>query len=150
MTFTLEPDYRHLPELQEWIVKLRAYLDEELIPFEREQAITAETRVDRATLRQVWRRSRELGFYGINLPPELGGHGLAHHDLCVLKEEAAARGSALFPNVLGDMGGPLRVGVALNAATPEQLERYFLPVVRGERACCFSSPNPEPGPTSGG
>ncbi|RKT87406.1 acyl-CoA dehydrogenase [Saccharopolyspora antimicrobica] len=145
MTFTLEPDYGHLPELQGWVAKLRTYLDEELIPFEREHGITAETRVDRAALRQVWRRSRELGFYGINLPPELGGHGLSNHDLCVLKEEAAARGSSLFPNVLGDMGGPLRVGVALNVATQEQLERYFLPVIRGERACCFSLTEPQAG-----
>lgn len=145
MTFTTEPQYDHVPELADLIARLRSYLDDELIPFERAHGITAESRVDRGTLQPIWKRSRELGFYGINLPPDLGGRGLSTHDLCVLKEEAAARGSALFPNVLGDMGGPQRVGVALNVATPEQLERWFLPVTRGERACCFSLTEPQAG-----
>jgi alkylation response protein AidB-like acyl-CoA dehydrogenase len=56
----------------------------------------------------------------------------------VLKEEIAASGRILGHSVLGEMGGPLRVGDILTAATPHQLEHYFLPVVRGERACCFS------------
>lgn len=145
MTYAIQPEYGHLPHLQELVERLRTYLDEELIPFERAQGITAESRVDRGTLQPIWKRSQELGFYGITLPTDLGGQGLSHHDLCVLKEEAAARGSALFPNVLGDMGGPLRVGAALAVATPEQLERYFLPVTRGERACCFSLTEPQAG-----
>ena len=145
MNFTLEPSYAHLPELQDLVGRLRTYLDDELIPFEKEHGITAESRVDRDTLQPIWRRSREIGFYGITLPTDLGGRGLSNHDLCVLKEEAAARGSSLFPNVLGDMGGPLRVGVALNVATPHQLERYFLPVTQGERACCFSLTEPQAG-----
>lgn len=145
MTHLIQPEYQYCPDLQKWVDILRSYLDDELIPFERANGITAETRVDRSVLQPIWRRSRELGLYGINLPEKLDGQGLSTHDLCVLKEEAAARGSALFPNVLGDMGGPQRVGVALGVATPEQLQRYFLPVVRGERACCFSLTEPDAG-----
>jgi alkylation response protein AidB-like acyl-CoA dehydrogenase len=36
------------------------------------------------------------------------------------------------------MGGPLRVGSIFEYATQHQLEKYLLPVLRGERACCFS------------
>src|SRR3546814_21016084 len=40
--------------------------------------------------------------------------------------------------VLGDMGGPLRIGSIFQYATAHQLEKYLLPVLRAERACCFS------------
>lgn len=138
MPFTLEPSYDDNPRLQDLVVRLRAYLADELIPYEREHGITAETKLDRTTLEHVWKRSAELGFYGISLPPELGGQGLSFYELCALKEELTASGAALSHSVLGDMGGPLRVGAIVKYATEEQLERYLMPVVRGERACCFS------------
>ncbi|MFD3662509.1 acyl-CoA dehydrogenase family protein [Streptomyces sp. NPDC058659] len=138
MPFTLEPSYDDNPRLQDLVVRLRAYLRDELIPYEREHGITAETKLDRTTLEHVWKRSAELGFYGISLPPELGGQGLSFYELCALKEELTASGAALSHSVLGDMGGPLRVGAIVKYATEEQRERYLMPVVRGERACCFS------------
>ncbi|MFE4798659.1 acyl-CoA dehydrogenase family protein [Streptomyces sp. NPDC056708] len=138
MTFTLEPSYDDNPRLQELVERLRTYLRDELIPFEQERGITPETKVDRPVLEQVWMRSRELGFYGINLPPEYGGQGLSLFELCALKEELTASGAALSHSVLGDMGGPLRAGAILHHATEHQLQRYLLPVIRAERACCFS------------
>jgi acyl-CoA dehydrogenase len=138
MPFTLEPSYDDNPRLQDLVVRLRAYLRDELVPYEREHGITAETKLDRTTLEHVWKRSAELGFYGISLPPELGGQGLSFYELCALKEELTASGAALSHSVLGDMGGPLRVGAIVKYATEEQRERYLMPVVRGERACCFS------------
>ncbi|MFD5037445.1 acyl-CoA dehydrogenase family protein [Streptomyces sp. NPDC058377] len=138
MPFTLEPSYNDNPRLQDLVVRLRAYLADELIPYEREHGITAETRLDRTTLEHIWKRSAELGFYGISLPPELGGQGLSFYELCALKEELTASGAALSHSVLGDMGGPLRVGAIVKYATEGQRERYLMPVVRGERACCFS------------
>ncbi|MFE9371073.1 acyl-CoA dehydrogenase family protein [Streptomyces sp. NPDC006711] len=138
MTFTLEPSYDDNPRLQELIVRLRGYLRDELVPFERERGITAESTLDRPTLQNVWKRSRELGFYGVSLPVELGGQGLSFFELCALKEELTASGATLSHSVLGDMGGPLRVGAIVKYATEEQRERYLMPVIRGERACCFS------------
>ena len=138
MLFSLRPDYSHDPFLDDLVQQLRAYLDGELAEYERAHAVTPESPISRALLEPVWRRSRELGFYGIHLPPELGGRGLTYTQLAALKEEVAAAGRVLGHSVLGEMGGPLRVGDILAGATPHQLERWFLPVVRGERACCFS------------
>ncbi|MER7046494.1 acyl-CoA dehydrogenase family protein [Streptomyces jumonjinensis] len=138
MPYTLEPAYDDNPRLQELVDRLRTYLTDELIPFERAHGITAESELDRPTLEHVWKRSAELGFYGISLPPELGGQGLSLTELCALKEELTASGAALSHSVLGDMGGPLRVGAIVQYATEHQLDRYLMPVIRGERACCFS------------
>ncbi|MFE6757938.1 acyl-CoA dehydrogenase family protein [Streptomyces sp. NPDC057684] len=138
MPYTLEPSYDDNPHLKELVERLRTYLTDELIPYERERGITAESKLDRATLEHVWKRSAELGFYGISLPPELGGQGLNFTELCALKEELTASGAALSHSVLGDMGGPLRVGAIVKYATEQQMRRYLMPVIRGERACCFS------------
>ena len=144
MAYSLEPRYDD-PTMHELVMRLRTYLQEELIPFEREHGITRGSRLDRATLQKVWRRSRELGFYGINLPIEHGGQGLTLEQLCMLKEEVSASGAVLAHSVLGDMGGPLRAGAILKYADPYQLERYLLPVIEGERACCFSLTEPDAG-----
>ncbi|GAA2101762.1 acyl-CoA dehydrogenase family protein [Streptomyces albiaxialis] len=138
MPYTLEPSYDDNPRLQDLVERLRAYLTGELLPYEQAHGITAESALDRPTLEHVWKRSAELGFYGISLPPELGGQGLSFTELCALKEELTASGAALSHSVLGDMGGPLRVGALMKYATEHQLDRYLMPVVRGELACCFS------------
>ncbi|MFD4948710.1 acyl-CoA dehydrogenase family protein [Streptomyces sp. NPDC058409] len=137
MTFSLRPTYQDA-RLAGFVDKLRTYLDGELADYERERGITPATRLTRADLEPIWQRSRELGFYGIHLPEEHGGQNLTYTELAALKEEIGASGRVLGHSVLGDMGGPLRAGDILRHATDHQLNTYFLPVVRGERACCFS------------
>ncbi|MEU3660221.1 acyl-CoA dehydrogenase family protein [Streptomyces sp. NPDC032940] len=137
MTFSFSPVPED-PRLAGLVTRLRAYLDDELAPYERDNGITHASRLTRSDLEPVWKRCRELGFYGIHLPEEYGGQALTYTELAVLKEEVAASGRVLGHSVLGDMGGPLRAGDILRHATPHQLDTYLLPLVRGERACCFS------------
>ncbi|OIJ28122.1 acyl-CoA dehydrogenase family protein [Nocardioides luteus] len=138
MTFSLTPSYPDNPRLDELVTRLRDYLDGELADYERGLGLGPETPLDRSMLEPVWQRSRELGFYGIHLPESLGGQGLSFTELAALKEEIGASGRQLATSVLGDMGGPLRVGAIFEHATEHQIEKYLMPVVRGERACCFS------------
>ncbi|MFE6509733.1 acyl-CoA dehydrogenase family protein [Nocardioides sp. NPDC057767] len=138
MTFSLIPSYPDNPRLDELVTRLRDYLDGELADYERGLGLGPETPLERSMLEPVWRRSRELGFYGIHLPESLGGQGLSFTELAALKEEIGASGRQLATSVLGDMGGPLRVGAIFEHATEHQVEKYLMPVVRGERACCFS------------
>ncbi|TCP39059.1 alkylation response protein AidB-like acyl-CoA dehydrogenase [Tamaricihabitans halophyticus] len=145
MTFDLQPGYDDQPDLQPIVLALRDYLSGELADYERAHDLGPESPFDRSVLQPVWKRSRELGFYGIHLPPEYGGRGLTNTELAVLKEEVGASGRALFHCVLGDMGGPLRAGAIFEHATPAQIERYLRPVVEGERACCFSLTEPDAG-----
>ncbi|WP_245153751.1 acyl-CoA dehydrogenase family protein [Allopusillimonas ginsengisoli] len=133
------------PDLDTLRVRLRAYLDEELIPFEQENGFGYEDRFSKEVVRKVWKRSRELGFYGLQVPCELGGQGMGVQDLCVLKDDVAASGAILFPHVLGDWGGPARIGNLVKYASPEQIERFILPVVRGELGTCFAMTEPQSG-----
>ncbi|AMM32918.1 acyl-CoA dehydrogenase [Sinomonas atrocyanea] len=138
MSFSLEPAYDDNPRLADLVARLRTYLSGELAQYEQDLGLGPETPLDRSMLEPVWRRSRELGFYGVHLPEKLGGQSLSFTELAALKEEVGASGRILSTSVLGDMGGPLRVGSIFEYATESQIHRYLLPVVRAERACCFS------------
>jgi acyl-CoA dehydrogenase len=138
VAFSLYPDHRDNPRLAAVVDRLRDYLYGELAGYEERLGLTHESPLERSMLEPVWRRSRELGFYGIHLPAELGGQGLSYSELAALKEEVSASRRVLATSVLGDMGGPLRVGSIFQYATARQREEYLLPVVKAERACCFS------------
>ena len=143
MSFPANPELS--AELSALREKLRAYIEDELIPFEKREGLGYEDKFSKEMVRGIWRRSRELGFYGLQLPPELGGKGLSVSELCVLKDDVAASGAILFPHVLGDWGGPSRIGNLGKYATPYQLENYILPCVRGEKGSCFAMTEPASG-----
>jgi alkylation response protein AidB-like acyl-CoA dehydrogenase len=138
-------DYLTTPALTELRAGIKAYVSQELIPLERELGLGPEDAWPREILRSVWRRSGELGFYSASLPVALGGKGLSILEQCALKADLAASGAALAPHVLGDLGGPPRVGNMLKYATARQLERYFMPVIRGEKSTCFALTEPHSG-----
>lgn len=138
-------DHLTNPTLIETRAAIRRYIDEELLPLERELGLGSEDVWPRDVLRGVWRRSSELGLYAACLPVQLGGKGLNIAEQCALKADLAVSGAVLAPHVLGDLGGPPRVGNMLKYATPEQLARYFQPVIRGEKSTCFALTEPHSG-----
>lgn len=124
---------------------LKNFIETQIIPLEKEHGLTFESRFDKSLLKSVWKQSRKAGFYGIYLAEELGGANLSLVELCILKEDLATTDSVLFPHVLGEMGGPLRVGHIFQFATDHQKEKYFMPVVQGEKSCCFALTEREAG-----
>jgi alkylation response protein AidB-like acyl-CoA dehydrogenase len=51
--------------------------------------------------------------------------------------------------VLGELSGPPRVGALAKHATPDQMERFILPVAQAEKAICFAITEPEAGSDAG-
>ena len=138
-------DHLTNPVLADTRAAIQRFIENELLPIERELNLGAEDPWPREVLRNVWRRSSELGLYAACLPVELGGKGLNIAEQCALKADLAASGAVLAPHVLGDLGGPPRVGNMLKYATPDQLARYFQPVIRGEKSTCFALTEPHSG-----
>lgn len=138
-------DHLTNPVLIETRAAVQRFIDDELRPLERELNLGTEDPWPRDILRRVWRRSSELGLYAACLPVELGGKGLNIAEQCALKADLAASGAVLAPHVLGDLGGPPRVGNMLKYATPDQVARYFQPVIRGEKSTCFALTEPHSG-----
>ncbi|MDE2452308.1 MAG: acyl-CoA dehydrogenase family protein [Burkholderiales bacterium] len=133
----------------EIIARARAFIDDELQPLAALHGLTHEEGGDRALLQAVWQRSRELGLYGLTLPEALGGAGLSVLDHVLVKEAIYGRGCVLAPHVLGELTGPPRVGALARQATPDQMQRFILPVARAEMAICFAITEPEAGSDAG-
>lgn len=133
------------PQLAEIRQRIAHFIRDELLPLEKQMNLGPEDPVPRDVLGRIWRRSNEAGLLAVCLPKELGGAGLSILDQCVLKLDIARSGALLGSHVLGDLSGPPRVGNMLKYATPAQMERYFEPVIRGEKGTCFAMTEPQSG-----
>jgi alkylation response protein AidB-like acyl-CoA dehydrogenase len=132
-------------ESEELLNKIRDFIYNELLPYEREMNIDSEEEIPIEAIQWVRNRSIELGFYGISLPKEYGGQNVSLKELCLLKEELACSGAALWGFVLGEKGGVLRIGQMLESFTEEQIEKYVNPLIKGQTSCCFALTEPGAG-----
>ncbi|BEP92208.1 acyl-CoA dehydrogenase family protein [Acidovorax sp. A79] len=137
------------PQAAELITRINEYLHGELAALAREHGIDHENSPGKALLRQVWKRSHALGFYGMTLPPQMGGLGLSVLDHVLVKEAIYASGSPFAPHVFGELSGPPRVGALARVATPFQLQNFILPVAQADMAICFALTEAEAGSDAG-
>jgi alkylation response protein AidB-like acyl-CoA dehydrogenase len=133
----------------ELIARIGDFVHGELAALVQEEGIDHEHGADKATLQRVWRRSHELGFYGMTLPTQMGGLGLSLLDHVLIKESIYASGSPLAPHVFGELSGPPRVGALARYATPMQLANFIVPVAQAEKAICFALTEAEAGSDPG-
>jgi acyl-CoA dehydrogenase len=130
MDFGLSDEQRMLVDT------VRAFVDKELMPYETE--VERQDRVRPELIAQIRERAKAAGLYAANMPEELGGGGLD------------ALGVALMERELGRTSFALQYAVArpsniLRACTGEQIERYLLPAIRGERVECLAMTEPGAG-----
>ena len=130
---------------EELCKKMRDFIYNELLPYEKKMNIHTEEEIPKEAIQWVRNRAIELGFYGISLPLEYGGQNISLKELCLLKEELARSGAALWGFVLGEKGGVLRIGQMLESFTKEQIEKYVNPLIKGETSCCFALTEPGAG-----
>lgn len=90
----------------------------------------------------VRKRSAALGFYAGDYPEELGGSGMPFTAVVLLHHAAGRSGCALAPYALAGSDGPSPL---LRHGTPEQIQRYLVPLVRGEAARCLALTEPHAG-----
>lgn len=121
---------------------MRRFVTEEVIPLERESALTWDVAPPKELRKQVRLRSKELGLYGVDMPAEVGGGGVSFSGRCLLEIEANFHDTIFFEDILGGNGGP--TGILL-ACTEEQREKYLYPLVRGEVTTCFALSEPDAG-----
>ncbi|MDX1401776.1 MAG: acyl-CoA dehydrogenase family protein, partial [Kiloniellales bacterium] len=87
---------------------------------------------------QIVERSKELGFYAVNMPEEYGGADLDHVSLMLFSREMGRAAMALQWIVL-------RPSNILRACQGEQIETYLKPTIAGDRVDCLALTEPEAG-----
>jgi alkylation response protein AidB-like acyl-CoA dehydrogenase len=110
--------------------RARAFADE-VIPYEEQAELAGgELPADLATGHAV--RARELGLCATNMPKELGGGGCTTLQQVLVQEQVGRVTNALAWAVSTPPSWLPAV------ATPDQIDRYVLPTVRGEREECYA------------
>ncbi|OUM86853.1 MAG: acyl-CoA dehydrogenase [Bacillus thermozeamaize] len=94
--------------------------------------------------REIVKRMGELGFLGLRYPEEVGGQGGDYFSVIVLAEEMARCGAGGFPMAIAvqtDMATP----PILEFGTPDQIERFLKPAIRGEKLAAIGITEPNHG-----
>lgn len=94
--------------------------------------------------RSILRRMGELGYLGISYPKEVGGRGGDYFMSVVMAEEKARCGTGGFGMAIAvqtDMATP----PILQFGTPDQIERFLKPAIRGEKLACLGITEPNHG-----
>ncbi|UNO38590.1 acyl-CoA dehydrogenase family protein [Streptomyces sp. MST-110588] len=128
-------------EHRELVASFEAFIRKELVPLAADLPETAD--LPPADLRDyIRRRSARLGFYAGDYPEELGGSGMPFSAVVLLHHAAGRSGCPLAPYALAGSDGPSPL---LRHGTEEQIQRYLVPLVRGEAVRCLALTEPHAG-----
>jgi acyl-CoA dehydrogenase len=117
------------------ISTVRRFIDNELRPLE--DAVEKTGILPAADAKRIFKRSRDLGFYAMNIAEHHGGGGLSTLDWVLVEEQFGHTTDILIRRAFGN------VYEILLSGTPEQHARWLTPSVKGERT--FSVAFTEPG-----
>ena len=137
-------DFELPEELRILKATLRRFVDNELIPIERET--TAGESIKPEYLTRFERRARELGIWQLDVPTEYGGGGMSVLARAVVWEELSR--TIAIPARGEGITGPSPRGI-LYALQGDMKEKYLLPLLRGEKKACFAQTEPDAGSDPG-
>ena len=130
MDFALSDEQRMLVDT------VRAFVEKELMPHEAEVERT--DRVSPELIAEIHAKAKAAGLYAANMPEELGGGGLDAVAIALMERELGRTSFALQYAVA-------RPSNILRACKGEQVERYLLPAIRGDRVECLALTEPGAG-----
>ncbi len=93
--------------------------------------------------RELYTKMADLGYVGIQIPEEFGGGGGDVFMTIVFSEEMMRCGSAGLISSIGSFG--IALPPICNHGTPEQLEKYVQPVLKGENIAALGITEPSGG-----
>ncbi|MDI3270266.1 MAG: acyl-CoA dehydrogenase family protein [Bacillota bacterium] len=132
-------NFGHSPEIQSLQQKVRQFIDDVVIPREKEAA--ADLGRLEAISGELQEKAKEEGLFLPQMPREAGGLGLSFEDLAPILEEAGR--SLLGPRALNaaapDEGN---MHLLYHLATPEQKKRYLEPLLEGRIRSAFAMTEP--------
>ena len=139
MDFTLSPEIENLR------VRVRAFVEEHVLPLESDPANFSEhENIPEERLGELRRNARAAGLWAPQSPKAFGGMQLPIMAWAVMYEEAARSlfGPLAFNCMAPDDGN---MNLIARAGTPAQQERWLKPIVEGEVRSSFAMTEPHPG-----
>ena len=132
-----------LTQEQEMIIGLvRRLVREEILPLELKLDPDADA-LDAADRDRLISKTKEMGLYGLDIPPEYGGPDIDLVTRTLIAVEMSQHRAGLYAPCYGVFGG---AGLAqLFEATEEQKDKYLYPTLRGEKRGFFGLSEPSGG-----
>ncbi len=132
-----------LTQEQEMIIGLvRRFVREEILPLELKLDPDADA-LDTADRDRLISKTKEMGLYGLDIPPEYGGPDIDLVTRTLIAVEMSQHRAGLYAPCYGVFGG---AGLAqLFEATEEQKDKYLYPTLRGEKRGFFGLSEPSGG-----
>ena len=124
------------------ISTLRQFIERELRPLEDE--VESRGMLEPEKAREIFLKSRDLGFYAMNMPEEVGGGGLSAVDMCLAAQEMGRTSDILVRRAFGTV-----YELLLECKGPQRAE-WLLPAVRGDRTCAIAMTEPGAGSDAAG
>jgi acyl-CoA dehydrogenase len=136
-------DFALSPELAGLRARVRAFVEDEVIPVE-DQVLDEVAAGDWRTLEGLRVKTRDLGLWTPHLPVEHGGLGLGVFGMGVLFRAMGRSlvGPSAFNCDAPDQGN---MDLLLSAGSQAQRDRWLGPLVRGEIRSAFAMTEPAPG-----
>ncbi|MEM7346311.1 MAG: acyl-CoA dehydrogenase family protein [Chloroflexota bacterium] len=128
-------------QVERILPKIDNFLEEELYPLE-ETFLQKGFQAVLPTLKRKREKVKALGLWAPHLPKELGGIGLTLPEFAHISEALGRSplGHYSFNSQAPDVGN---MEILHQYGTPEQKERFLMPLANGEVRSCFSMTEPE-------
>ncbi|MDE0758454.1 MAG: acyl-CoA dehydrogenase family protein [Pseudomonadales bacterium] len=128
---------------QELIINMvRRFVREEILPLELNLDPDADE-IDTEDKARLVEKTKSMGLYGLDIPPEYGGPEIDLPTRTLLAIEMSQHRAGLYAPCYGTFGG---AGLAqLFEANDDQKERYLYPTLRGEKRGFFGLSEPSGG-----
>jgi acyl-CoA dehydrogenase len=136
-------DLAPTPEIEELRTRVRAFVDEVVIPAEAGM-VTEHRAPDDALRADLQQAARDAGVFAPTAPTAYGGLGLDHVGQSVILREA---GRSLLGPLALNCAAPDEGNILLldRVADEHQREQFLAPLARGEHRSCFAMTEPAPG-----
>ena len=122
---------------QEMIIdSVKNFVEQELYPHEDE--VEKSNHIDESLAESIKKKAIQLGLYATNMPEEYGGGGLDTLTLCLLEKELGKANFGLQYIVA-------RPSNILMACKGDQIDKYLIPTIRGEKVDCLAMTEPNAG-----
>jgi len=135
-------DYTIPADLQDLMARLRAYIEEEVLPAEAEISDPHDILTSWHVVERLRDSARERGLYTPHLPEEWGGLGLGVLGMALVNQECGVSALAsLGINAMAPDEGNMHT--LLMAGNAEQLETFLRPLAEGRTRSCFAMTEPD-------
>ena len=138
-------DFTLPPELDDYRRRVRAFVEQEILPVEADRANWDEhENIGEAPLAALRAKVKAAGLWTLQLPKEVGGQGLPMVGVAACYEEMnrSIFGPVCFNAAAPDDGNMRLLSMV---GTPAQKERWLAPIVEGRVRSAFAMTEPHPG-----